>query len=79
MTNDGSGATIAGVTVYPTATNFVVVRVADANASFAALRAAKILVKNLHGWHPLLTNCLRITVGTPAENDALLKVLKPTP
>ena len=70
---------IAGVVVYPTATNFVVVRVADANASFAALRAAKILVKNLHGWHPLLANCLRITVGTPAENDALLKVLKPTP
>jgi len=64
--------------VYPSATNFVVVRVPDANAAFAALRTANILVKNLHGWHPLLTNCLRITVGIPAENDALLKVLKQT-
>ena len=69
-------STIAGVTAYPTATNFVVARAPDANALFAALRAANILVKNLHGWHPLLKNCLRITVGTPAENDALLKVLK---
>jgi histidinol-phosphate aminotransferase len=25
--------------------------------------------------HPLLANCLRITVGTPAENDALLIAL----
>jgi histidinol-phosphate aminotransferase len=32
-------------------------------------------VKNLHGWHPLLENCLRITVGTPVENDALVDVL----
>jgi len=72
-------STIAEVIVYPTSTNFVVARVPDANASFAALRGANILVKNLHGWHPLLMNCLRITVGTPAENDALLKVLKQTP
>ena len=69
-------STIAGVTAYPTATNFIVARAPDANALFAALRVANILVKNLHGWHPLLKNCLRITVGTPAENDALLKVLK---
>jgi histidinol-phosphate aminotransferase len=33
-------------------------------------------VKNLHGAHPLLANCLRITVGTPAENDALMAVLR---
>jgi len=26
----------------------------------------------LAGWHPLLVNCLRITVGTPKENDLLL-------
>jgi histidinol-phosphate aminotransferase len=33
------------------------------------------LIKNLHGWHPLLANCLRITVGTPEENDLLLSAL----
>ncbi|HSV19943.1 MAG TPA: histidinol-phosphate transaminase [Casimicrobiaceae bacterium] len=66
---------VHGFTVFPTETNFVLVRVPDAGASFAALRAAGILVKNLHGWHPLLAQCLRITIGTPAENDAVLRVL----
>jgi histidinol-phosphate aminotransferase len=68
-------ARIAGVEVFATETNFVVARVPDAQAWFAALRDAGILVKNLDGWHPLLAGCLRITVGTPAENDALLQVL----
>jgi histidinol-phosphate aminotransferase len=62
--------------VFPTQANFVLARVPDANAWFAALRDAKILVKNLDGAHPLLANCLRITVGTPAENDALIGVLE---
>jgi histidinol-phosphate aminotransferase len=60
------------VSVFPTETNFVLVRVPDADAWFASLREAGILVKNLHGYHPLTSQCLRITVGTPAENDALL-------
>ena len=72
-------AAVRGYTVFPTETNFVLVRVPDAGAAFAALRAAGILVKNLHGWHPLLAQCLRVTVGTPAENDALLRVLAPSP
>jgi histidinol-phosphate aminotransferase len=66
---------LPGVTVHPSETNFVVARVPDADAAFAALRGAGILVKNLDGWHPLLAQCLRITVGTPAENDAVLAVL----
>jgi histidinol-phosphate aminotransferase len=63
---------LPGATVFPTRTNFVVIRVADANGVFEGLKARRILVKNLHGWHPLLANCLRITVGTPRENDLLL-------
>jgi len=39
------------------------------------LKARRILVKNLHGWHALTANCLRITVGTRAENDRLLTAL----
>src|SRR2546423_917754 len=69
-------AHVAGFTIYPTATNFVLGRVPAANEWSRRLRDAGILVKNLHGWHPLLADCLRITVGTPAENDALLKVMK---
>jgi histidinol-phosphate aminotransferase len=66
---------VPGVTVFPTETNFVLARVPNAPRWFEALCAAKILVKNLHGWHPSLMHCLRITVGTPAENDALLAAL----
>ena len=72
-------AALKGVTVFPSEANFVVARVADADATFAALRDSGILVKNLDGWHPLLAQCLRITVGTPAQNDALLRVLRALP
>jgi histidinol-phosphate aminotransferase len=63
------------VDVFASQANFVLVRVPDARAADAALRAARILVKNLDGAHTLLANCLRITVGTPDENDALLDAL----
>jgi histidinol-phosphate aminotransferase len=33
-------------------------------------------VKNIAGLHPLLANCLRLTVGSPEENDALIQALK---
>jgi histidinol-phosphate aminotransferase len=69
-------AALRGVRVFPAQANFLLARVPDASAWFARLRAAGILVKNLHGGHPLLAQCLRITVGTPAENDALLKALE---
>ena len=68
-------ARIAGLQVYPTQTNFLVVRVADAGRIFEGLKAKRILVKNLDGWHPLLAGCLRITVGAPEENNRLLAAL----
>jgi histidinol-phosphate aminotransferase len=64
------------VVAFPTQTNFVLARVPDAPRWFDHLRQKGILVKNLHGWHPSLEHCLRITVGTPAENDALLAALQ---
>ena len=69
-------AALAGVVTFRTQTNFVLARFPDAPRWFASLRDAGILVKNLHGEHPLLEHCLRITVGTPAENDALIAALK---
>jgi histidinol-phosphate aminotransferase len=63
------------VEVFPTAANFVLIRVPDAQHWFATLRDAGILVKNVAAMHPLLANCLRITVGAPAENDAMLEAL----
>jgi histidinol-phosphate aminotransferase len=68
-------AAMRRVDVFPTQANFVLVRVPDASHWFATLRDAGILVKNVAAWHPLLADCLRITIGTPAENDALLETL----
>ncbi|AXK39159.1 histidinol-phosphate transaminase [Crenobacter cavernae] len=64
-----------GFSVYPSEANFVTARVPDAQALFAGLKAAGILIKNLNGAHPLLENCLRFTVGTPEENGAVLAAL----
>jgi histidinol-phosphate aminotransferase len=66
---------LPGFAVPPSDANFLLVRVPDAPMLASRLRAAGILVKNLHGGHPMTANCLRITVGTPAENDALLAAL----
>ena len=68
-------AALPGVQVTPSDANFVMIRVPDAPGALARLRAAGILVKNLDGGHPLTANCLRITVGTPPENDALITAL----
>ncbi|MGA1289357.1 MAG: histidinol-phosphate aminotransferase, partial [Rubrivivax sp.] len=35
-----------------------------------------ILVKHIAGLHPLLANCLRLTVGTPEENRQMLAALQ---
>jgi histidinol-phosphate aminotransferase len=68
-------ARLPDVSVYLTQTNFAVARVGNSRRLFDGLRTRRILVKNLDGWHPLLANCLRITVGTPEENDLLLSAL----
>jgi histidinol-phosphate aminotransferase len=64
-----------GVKVFRSQANFLLLRVPDAMLVFNGLKSRQILVKNLHGAHPLLENCLRVTIGTPAENDGFLNVL----
>lgn len=64
-----------GVQRFPSAANFVLARVPDARGAFEALKARGILVKLLDGSHPLLANCLRLTVGTPEENGRLAEAL----
>jgi histidinol-phosphate aminotransferase len=67
---------IPGFHPFPAPANFVLTRVPDANAAFTRLKDAGVLVKNLHGWHPLLSNCLRLSVGTADENAAMLRTLQ---
>lgn len=65
---------------YPTAANFVCVRVAGpagaGTAVFEAMKRQGVLVKNFSGGHPMLDNCLRLTIGTPDENRAMLAALR---
>lgn len=68
-------AALPGTTVFPSSANFLLVRVPDADAAFDALLNAKVLVKNVGKMHPLLTNCLRLTVGAPDENAQMLAAL----
>jgi len=70
-------AALPGVTVFPSRTNFLLFRVPDAPAADRALRAAGILVKNLHRPAGPLAGCLRVTVGRPEENARFLDALAP--
>jgi histidinol-phosphate aminotransferase len=65
-----------GVRPYPSEANMILTRVPDADALFGALKQRKVLVKNVAKLHPLLANCLRLTVGTPEENDLMIDALK---
>jgi histidinol-phosphate aminotransferase len=69
-------ARMPGTQVWPSQANMFVLRVADAGKIFLALRQRGILVKNISGIHPLLANCLRISVGTPEENQRLTAALR---
>jgi histidinol-phosphate aminotransferase len=72
-------AAIHGVTPFKSEANMLLTRVQDADKTFTKLKAAGILVKNVSKMHPLLANCLRLTVGTPDENSLLLKELGSVP
>ncbi|KIA81871.1 histidinol-phosphate aminotransferase [Chromobacterium piscinae] len=69
-------AALPALTVFPSEANFVTVRAPDAPALFHHLKASGILIKQLHGSHPLLDNCLRLTVGSPDQNAALLSAIQ---
>lgn len=71
---------VPGVTVWPSRANFLLFRVARgrAGAVFEGLKARGVLIKKLDGSHPMLTDCLRVTVGTPGENAAFLTALRDT-
>jgi histidinol-phosphate aminotransferase len=69
-------AAIPGVTPFPSRANFVLVRVSGASAVAAGMRERGVLIKDVSRMHPLLADCLRLTVGTPDENAAMLAALR---
>ncbi len=68
---------LPGLSPFPSQANFILVRTepGEAEPIFGRLKAGGVLVKKLHGSHSLLEDCLRLTVGTPEENERLLKEL----
>ena len=68
--------TLPAVTAFASAANFILFRVRDADRVFAGVKQRGVLIKNVAGSHPLLAGCLRVTVGTTAENDSFIKALR---
>jgi histidinol-phosphate aminotransferase len=58
--------------IYPSDANFLLVEFDDANKTYQELVAQKIVTRNRH---KLVNNCIRITVGTPNENEKLINGL----
>jgi histidinol-phosphate aminotransferase len=69
-------AAMPGVQPFPSEANMILVRVPDSKRAFEGLKARGVLVKHVAALHPLLANCLRLTVGTPQENAAMIAALK---
>ena len=65
-----------GVTCWRSDANMILVRVADSTKTFDGMKAHGVLVKNVSKMHPLLANCLRLTVGTADENLQMLAALE---
>jgi histidinol-phosphate aminotransferase len=68
-------AALPGVHVYPSHTNFLLMRVADAERTYRALLEHGVLVRR-QDHLPGLDGCLRVTIGAPEENDAFLAAMQ---
>ena len=68
---------VSGITAYPSAANFILFRVpaGTGDSVHDDLQRQGVLVKNLNGAHPLLTDSLRVTVSTSLENAAFVDAL----
>jgi histidinol-phosphate aminotransferase len=69
-------AKLPGVKVWPSDANMILVRVPDAQVAFDGMKRRGVLVKNVSKMHPLLSQCLRLTVGTADENAQMLAALQ---
>jgi histidinol-phosphate aminotransferase len=61
--------------VYPSSANYLLVRTPNAPAAWRALLDRGVLVRRQDSY-PGLQGCLRVTIGTPEENDAFLAAAK---
>jgi histidinol-phosphate aminotransferase len=64
------------VRAYPSEANFILFHVAHATKVFEGLKQRGVLIKNMNSAHTALTDCLRVTVGTPDENELFIRALQ---
>jgi len=64
------------VRAYPSEANFILFHVAHATRVFEGLKQRGVLIKNMNGGHTALADCLRVTVGTPEENERFIRALQ---
>jgi histidinol-phosphate aminotransferase len=66
------------IQVWPSEANFLLVRAPAGKgpALVEAIRDRGVLVRNFHGASPLLSDCIRVSMGTPEENQAFLNALR---
>jgi histidinol-phosphate aminotransferase len=64
--------------VFPSQANFILFRVLgkSANDVFESIKQSGVLIKNMKADTGLLKNCLRVTVGTPDENQRFMRALE---
>lgn len=58
--------------VYPSETNFLLFQVADAHTTYQKLIDQHLVIRNRH---KQIANCLRVSIGTPEENDRFINAL----
>ncbi len=74
---------LPGATPFPSEANMLLVRLKvdgesphdTAKRVFEGLKSQGVLVKNVSAMHPLLAGCLRLTVGTPQDNQQMMAAL----
>ena len=64
------------IEVYPSVTNFVLFRVRDGDTagSHARFLAQGVLIRDISNW-PGCAGCLRVSIGTPRENDRFIAAI----
>jgi histidinol-phosphate aminotransferase len=67
---------LPGVRPFPSEANMILARVPDSKKVFEGMKAGGVLVKNVASLHPLLHDCVRLTIGTPEENVKMIDALK---
>lgn len=69
---------LEGIIVYPSYANFILFRAVEAPAAvlYEKIRSEGVLIRNFLNSEGILADCLRVTVGTPQENEAFIAALR---